>query len=73
MKIFIFLTSDGTTQDGTGDDVENCQFLAIAKGEDVLTAYNNMLSDRSLWCGQYDTCFAYELTSEKMSSFDLIN
>lgn len=71
-KPYIFLTSDGTAKDGTGSDVENCQFLAIAKGPDVLTAYNNMLSDHS-WSGEFDTCFAYQLTSENMSSFDLIN
>lgn len=71
-KTFIFLTTDGETQDGTGFGIENCQMLATAKGPDALTAYNNMLSDRS-WTGYFDTCFCYELASDNMSCFDLCN
>jgi hypothetical protein len=68
-KSYIFLTSDGSTLDGAGNDVENCQFIGTAKGENALNAFNQLLSDG--FAGDFDTCFCYELSSENMSSFDL--
>ena len=72
MKTYIFLTSDGETKDGAGEIVENCQFIATAKGESALDAYNNMLRAGD-WSGFFDTCFCYELVNENWNRFDLIN
>lgn len=70
-KPYIFLTYGGTTEDDAGNEVENCQYLAIAKGIDVLTAFNNMLSDKS-FAGDFDSCFAYQLSADEIKgSFDL--
>lgn len=70
-KSYIFLTSGGTAKDDGGTDVDNCQYLAIAKGSDVLTAFNNMLSDKG-FSGNFNSCFAHELSDDKIKgSFDL--
>ena len=45
--------------------------MAIAKGSDVLTAFNNMLIDKG-FSGNFDSCFAHELSDDKIKgSFDL--
>jgi hypothetical protein len=77
MKYFIFMTTGGTTQDDTGNDVENCQQISdpIEVEDDcgALEAYNKMLADRS-WNGAFDRCHALELVSPNISgTFDLIN
>ena len=72
MKTYIFLTSDGTTLDAAGDDVDNCQLLVEQDGVSALDAYNAMLQERN-WTGDFDTCYCYELASKTINRFDLIN
>jgi len=70
-KTYIFLTSGGTTKDDGGTDVDNCQYLAIAQGSDVLTAFNNMCIDKG-FSGNFNSCFAHELSDDEIKgSFDL--
>lgn len=41
MKTYIFYTTDGFTEDGHGREVENCQVLDWAKGDDANEAFEN--------------------------------
>ncbi|MBQ0081693.1 MAG: hypothetical protein KBT41_00200 [bacterium] len=43
MEEFIFYTTEGFTYDPEGNDVENCQLLGIAYGEDKADALDNLL------------------------------
>lgn len=45
MADFIFYTTEGFTQDPNGNDIENCQMLGIAKGEDKVEAKDNLLEE----------------------------
>ncbi len=73
MKHYIFLTVDGSTLDGAGNEIENVQVLAEACGETALDAYNIAL-DEGVFQGDFDTCFCYELANEGkvQGRFDLI-
>ena len=49
MTDFIFYTTEGFTQDANGDDIENCQVIGRAFGDDMDDARNNLLNpNRSL-------------------------
>ena len=43
MKEYIFYTAEGYTQDPNGDDVENCQLMGGAWGDDSHEALQNLL------------------------------
>ena len=75
MKHYIFLTIDGTTKDGVGDDVDNCQQIAdVIEAESALNAYNMLLETDGFY-GEFDTCFCYELADDSkiQGRFDLIS
>lgn len=71
-KTYIFLTVDGQTVDGAGNDVENCQLIDVQEAESPLDAYNKMLREKR-HNEFFDSCFCYELANEKIYTFDLIN
>lgn len=75
MRHYIFLTTDGQTKDGTGNDVENCQQIAdVVEAENVLDAYNILLETNGFY-GEFDSCFCYELADDGkvQGRFDLIS
>lgn len=43
MAEYIFYTTEGFTQDPKGDDVENCQLIGRAFGENENEAKNNLM------------------------------
>lgn len=45
MAEYIFYTAEGFTQDPKGDDVDNCQLIGIASGDNVNDAKNNLLKE----------------------------
>lgn len=45
MKEYIIYTTEGFTQDPNGNDIENCQVLGIAKGNDKVEAKDNLLKE----------------------------
>ena len=77
MKKYIFLTVDGRTVDGAGDDVENSQQIAdVVTAENALDAYNYLLyGNFGGFYGNFDTCFCYELADDGkiQGQFDLIS
>ena len=47
MVEYIFYTAEGFTQDPVGVDVENCQLIGRAFGDNVNEAKNNLLKENS--------------------------
>lgn len=45
MTDFIFYTTEGFTQDANGDDIENCQVIGRAFGDDMDDVRNNLLKE----------------------------
>lgn len=45
MKDYIFYTTEGFTQAPDGNDIDNCQLLGCAYGEDKDEALKNLLKD----------------------------
>ena len=45
MSEYIFYTAEGFTQDPNGDDMENCQVLGRAFGENAEIARDNLLRE----------------------------
>lgn len=45
MAEYIFYTAEGFTQDPKGDEVENCQLIGRAFGENENEAKNNLLKE----------------------------
>ena len=47
MKEYIFYSLEGFTQAPDGDDIENCQLLGRAYGNDKYDAYQNLLKENT--------------------------
>ena len=45
MAEYIFYTTEGFTQDTKGNDVENCQLIGMALGENKNEAKNNLMKE----------------------------
>ena len=45
MAEYIFYTTEGFTQDTKGNDVENCQLIGMAFGENKNEAKNNLMKE----------------------------
>ena len=45
MKKYIFYTTEGFTQAPDGEDIENCQLLGCAYGQDKQEAMDNLLTE----------------------------
>lgn len=45
MKKYIFYTTEGFTQAPDGEDIENCQLLGCAYGQDKQEAMDNLLKE----------------------------
>ena len=45
MREYIFYTTEGFTQAPDGEDIDNCQLLGCACGQDKHDALNNLLED----------------------------
>ena len=45
MKKYIFYTTEGFTQAPDGEDIENCQVLGCAYGQDKQEAMDNLLTE----------------------------
>ena len=45
MAEYIFYTAEGFTQDPNGKDVENCQLLGRAYGENINQALDNLFKE----------------------------
>lgn len=52
MAEYIFYTTEGFTQDPEGDDVENCQLIGRAFGNNENEAKNNLLKE-NLWIEEH--------------------
>ena len=48
MKKYIFYTTEGFTQAPDGEDIENCQLLGCASGQDKQEAMDNLLKETFL-------------------------
>lgn len=53
MAEFIFYTTEGLTQDPEGEDVDNCQVIGRAFGNDMDDARNNLIKENP-WIEEYD-------------------
>ena len=53
MAEYIFYTTEGFAQAPNGDDVENCQLVGRAFGNDENEAKNNLLKENP-WIEEYD-------------------
>ena len=45
MEKYIFYTTEGFTQAPDGEDIENCQLLGCASGQDKQEAMDNLLTE----------------------------
>lgn len=52
MAEYIFYTTEGFTQDPVGRDVENCQLIGRAFGDNVKEARNNLMKE-NLWVEEH--------------------
>lgn len=43
MRLFIFYTAEGYTEDPNGNEVCNCQMLGVASGNGIVSARDNLL------------------------------
>ena len=65
MARFIFYTSEGSSEAPNGEDVENCQMLGYAEGENANLALERLLRENA-WIGEhgYKELSACEVTGE---------
>ena len=52
MAHFIFYTSEGSSEAPNGEDVENCQMLGYAEGENANLALERLLRENA-WIGEH--------------------
>ena len=52
MAHFIFYTSEGSSEAPDGEDVENCQMLGYAEGENANLALENLLRQNA-WISEH--------------------
>lgn len=68
IKKYLFYTSDGFTQDINGKEIENCQLLGTACGEDITKAYKNFFSENNyIKDYNYNHVMAYEIKGEPIN------
>jgi len=65
-KKFMFVTSDGFTQDMENNDTENCQVLGCSEGLDLTDALNRLKKENA-WINdyKYENIYAYKLLDVK--------
>ncbi len=74
MKLFIFYTAEGFTEDNKHRPVENCQILGWSKGETPQEAFSNLLKEnKSLREMDFNEITCQELVSEEVYYFSLEN
>lgn len=72
MKKYIFYTTEGFTQDSKNNDVENCQIVDWAEGENPKDAFQNLKKENQfLKQVSFDNIICQELASEKVDYFSL--
>lgn len=75
MKRYLFLTTDGSTYDGDGYIVENCQLLGEGEGETVKEAYddfmenNNINKEADSYTFAEDRIYAIEVVGQEIYSW----
>ena len=72
--IWVFLTTEGYTEDNEGRWVENCQLLGVESGRTIGEAFRKV---KEMWEGYaFDEAYAYQLMKDsdgkKMARYGLI-
>ena len=78
MKSYIFITAKGYTfqpeSTSVEPDIENCQVVGFAKGEDPQQAFQNMIQEnKNLLETTFDELICYELKNYDEKSYFYLN
>lgn len=78
MKSYIFITSEGYTfqpeSTSIEPDIENCQVIGFAKGENPKQAFQNMIQEnKNLLETTFDELICYELKDYDEKSYFYLN
>ncbi|MGD2094066.1 MAG: hypothetical protein PVH77_03565 [Phycisphaerales bacterium] len=78
MKSYIFITAEGYTyqpeSESVEPDIENCQVIGFAKGEDSQQALQNMIQEnKNLLETTFDELICYELKNFDEKSYFYLN
>ena len=65
MKHYIVYSSGGTAQDPNGEDVENCQVVALLDAEDMKSAKEQFMETYEYQLWEDDICTIVEAAKEE--------
>jgi len=70
IKVYIFYTSEGFTEDNQNKPTENCQILGWSKGKNSQEAFRNLLKENKyLEEIDFNEVMCQELVDEKVDYF----
>lgn len=69
MKSYIFVTEEGSTYQPNSEspepDIENCQVIGFAKGDNEIQAFQNLIEENEYLCEtNFDEIICFELKNE---------
>ena len=74
IKVYIFYTSDGFTEDNQNKPTENCQILGWSKGKTTQEAFKNLVkNNKYLEKMSFNEIMCQKLDNEKVHYFSLEN